>query len=163
MARTIAVFPGTFDPPHLGHLDTLNQAVATFDQVYWVVGTSGAKVPMFPLPARTAMMLAMAEKHPDASKIVVADFPDLLVDYADSVGATHIVRSLRMGTDFEFEYPMTLTNRHMKPGLITVYFPAFQEHMHISSTAVRELIRLGKDPEFMVGPTIAQMIRVAAR
>ncbi len=141
-SQTVAIFPGTFDPPHLGHVDVLNQASKTFDEVIWAILNNPDKKPLFSLKARLAMMQEIAKELPN---IHVVSFEGLLVDAAKKAGATHIVRSLRMEMDFAYEFPMTCVNRKLDPNLITIYLPAYQEHFHISSSMVRQLIKFGRD------------------
>ncbi|HYE22737.1 MAG TPA: pantetheine-phosphate adenylyltransferase [Verrucomicrobiae bacterium] len=142
MATRVAIFPGTFDPPHLGHVDVLEQAVRTFDRVVWAILNNPDKRPRFDLDTRKVMM---CEACAHLDNVEVISFDGLLVDAARSINATHLVRSLRIGIDFDYEFPMTLVNRRLAPELITVYFPAQQDHFHISSSMVRQLISFGQD------------------
>jgi len=134
-----AIFAGTFDPVHFGHLDVLKQALNTFDSVVWAIGNNPEKRTRFALPDRLEMMERLL------LPVKVVAFDGLLVDAAKEYDCTHIVRSLRMGLDFDYEYPMTLINRHLNHRLTTVYFPASQEFFHINSSAVRQLHAMGED------------------
>ena len=152
----IAIFPGTFDPPHSGHMDVLAQAAQTFDLVVWAILPNPDKQPRFDLETRIAMMRGSASNFPN---VRAAAFEGLLVKAAQSITATHIVRSLRVGMDFDFEFPMTLVNRKLAPELITVYFPARQEHFHISSTMVRQLIDFGEDVSEYVPAAVIRRLK----
>lgn len=138
----VAVFPGSFDPVHFGHIDVIDSTSQLFEKVIWAIGTNQAKAPMFKLEDRVEM-LRRANVH---SNVVITPFSGLLVPFALSRGAGVIIRSLRMvSMDFEYEFQMTLINRHLSDRVHTVYLPARQEHMHINSTAVRELLRNNED------------------
>jgi len=134
--QKVAIYPGMFDPVHFGHLDVIGDASQIFSKVIWAVGVNPAKKPMFTLEQRLEMM-KLTNKFPN---VEVSSFCGLLVRFAESVGAKFIVRSLRMTMDFEYEFQMSLVNKQIAPSLTTIYLPARQEHFHMSSTAVRELI-----------------------
>ncbi|MBI2676648.1 MAG: pantetheine-phosphate adenylyltransferase [Candidatus Yanofskybacteria bacterium] len=134
--HTVAIYPGMFDPVHNGHLDVVGDASQIFSKVIWAVGINPTKKPMFTLEQRSEMM-KLANKFPN---VELSQFSGLLVRFAESIGAKFIVRSLRMTMDFEYEFQMSLINKQIAPSLTTIYLPARQEHFHMSSTAVRELI-----------------------
>jgi len=136
---TRAIFPGTFDPVHFGHLDVLQQALELFDQVIWAVGSNPDKLPRFATSTRLEMMQLVRPS------LTVVSFSGLLISAARQYQCTHIVRSLRAGIDFDYEFPMTLVNKRLAPEITTVYFPAKQEHFHISSSMVRQLYAMGQD------------------
>ncbi len=134
--QKVAIYPGMFDPIHHGHLDVVSDASHIFSKVIWAVGVNPAKKPMFTTEQRLEMMI-LANNFPN---VEVVQFSGLLVRFAESVGAKFIVRSLRMAMDFEYEFQMSLVNKQIIPDITTIYLPARQEHFHLSSTAVRELI-----------------------
>lgn len=134
--QKIAIYPGTFDPAHYGHIDVIRDASQIFSKVIWAVGVNPAKKPMFTTEQRLKIM-KLANRFPN---VEVAQFSGLLVRFAQTVEARFIVRSLRMPMDFEYEFQMSLVNKQIAPELTTIYLPARQEHFHLSSTAVRELI-----------------------
>jgi len=153
---SVAIFPGSFDPVHYGHLDVVETASELFSKVIWAIGVNPLKKPMFSLEQRLEMM-RLANKFPNVS---VASFSGLLVRFAQSQEAGVIVRSLRMvAADFEYEFQMTLVNRKLVGELKTIYIPAGQEHMHMNSTIVRELILSGEDVEGYLPPEVLMFIR----
>ncbi|MDP3954499.1 MAG: pantetheine-phosphate adenylyltransferase [bacterium] len=136
--RKVAIYPGTFDPVHLGHIDVVRDASRIFSRVIWAVGTNPVKNPMFTAGDRIRMV-SIANEFPN---VKVVQFTGFLVDCARAMGAEFIVRSLRMAMDFENEFQMSLNNKKFAPELISVYLPARQEHFHISSTVIREQIMI---------------------
>jgi len=138
MKNSVAVFPGTFDPVHNGHLRVLQHATDLFAKVIWAVGTNSAKIPMFTIEQRLEM-LRLVNKF---ENVEIASFSGLLADFAIERRATHIVRSLRVAMDFDYEYQLMLANQHLAPNVQTIYFPASQDDIHLNSSTIRELLRL---------------------
>lgn len=140
-----AIFAGTFDPVHFGHIDIVEVASLLFDEVLWVNATNSAKKPMFSPETRHLMMENVVDRLDRENVKVETLLADIaLVDLATMRGAQYLVRSFRLTADFEYELQLALINRKLDSGIQTVYLPPKQEHLHISSTAVRELIRLRK-------------------
>ena len=134
----IAVFPGTFDPVQYGHISILGDAARMFDKVFWaVLSNSLKKQPMFDVSQRLEMMGMIANKF---ENVELGSFGGLLVDFARSKGARFVVRSMRTGMDFEFELQMSLANKHVAQEIQTVFLPTHQDHFHLNSTTVRDLI-----------------------
>src|SRR3989344_137229 len=134
--QRIAIYPGSFDPIHSGHIDIIKAGSKLFDKVIWAVGANSAKKPMFTVEQRMEMM-NLVNKFPN---IEIGQFDGLLVRYAEYLEAEYIIRSLRTSNDFEFEFQMTLVNKKLAPELTTIYLPAKQGNIHLSSTLIRELI-----------------------
>jgi pantetheine-phosphate adenylyltransferase len=147
----VAVYPGSFDPAHYGHIDIATRAARAFDQVYVAVYDRPNKKVLFDSDERVAM-IENALKTIDNVK--VAKFGGLLVDYVRQVDAFVIVRGLRVFSDFELEFRMALANRRLAPEIDVVNFIADERHLHISSSTVREIASLGGDVSSMVPPEV---------
>ena len=134
----IAVCPGSFDPITVGHLDLVERAAAIFDRVILCVMINGEKHPMFTPEQRLAMAQAAVAHIPNAE---AAACSGLLADFARDQGACALVKGARNGIDFDWEFQMAQINRDLYPALDTILLPARPEHLHISSTMVRDMIR----------------------
>ncbi len=155
--RRLAVYPGSFDPPTLGHLDIIERAAKLFDGLVVGVGRNRAKKPCFLSVDDRCEALRAATSH--LSNVTVDSFEGLLVNYATEVGATAIIRGLRATADFEYEFQMTLVNRRLRHEVETVFFMTSPEHSYLSSSIVREVAILGGDYVGMVPPGVAEIIR----
>ncbi len=134
----IAVCPGSFDPITVGHLDLAERAAAIFDRVILCVMVNGEKKHMFTLDERLELARAAAAHLPN---VEAAACGGLLADFAREQGACALVKGVRGGTDLDWEMQLAQINRDLFPRLDTVLLPAQPEHMHISSTMVREMLR----------------------
>ena len=137
-----AVCPGSFDPITVGHLDLVERAAAVFDKVVVCVMVNGEKRSRFTLEQRLEMVRAAISQIPNAEAAMCGG---LLAAFARDHGACALVKGVRSGTDFDWEYQMAQINRELCPGLDTVLLPARSGHVHISSTMVREMIRYHQD------------------
>ena len=151
-----ALYPGSFDPVTLGHLDVAARAAALFDKVIVAVYSRPAKDLAFDDEERVAMF-AKAVLH--LPNVEVTIFDGLVVRMAQNVGASVIVRGLRSGADFEYEYDMAFMNRKLAPEIDMVSFMTSQEYMFISSSLLKEVARLGGDIASMVPPHVAEAVR----
>lgn len=133
-----AVCPGSFDPITVGHLDLAERAAAIFDRVILCVMVNGEKKHMFTLDERLELARAAAAHLPN---VEAAACGGLLADFAREQGACALVKGVRGGTDLDWEMQLAQINRDLFPRLDTVLLPARPEHMHISSTMVREMLR----------------------
>ena len=152
----IAVYAGSFDPITRGHEDLIRRSLAFVDQIVVAVATNISKQPLFTLEERVAFVRAAVGDDP---RIDVKQFNGLLVDFARAVGANLIIRGLRAVADFEYEYQMALMNRHLAPGLETVFMVPSLDTTYISSSLVREVARFGGDVSGLVHPVIAAALR----
>ena len=134
----IGVYPGSFDPFTVGHLDVLTSACHLFDQVYVAVLQHPHKRAVFTAEERKQMIVKVVA-HEGLGNVEVDCFDGLLVEYAGQVGASHIIRGLRAITDFEYEFQIDAVNRHLAPNLHTVYFMASPAHSFLSSSNVKEI------------------------
>lgn len=153
--RRLAIVPGTFDPPTLGHLDVVERASRLFDQIIVAVGRNSAKTPLLSLEER---MEALRLSTAHVENVTVEAFDGLLVAYADRVGAKSIVRGLRATQDFEYEFQIALANRRLNPEVDTVFLMTTWEHSYLSSSVVREVALLGGDYREMVPQAVAQIM-----
>ncbi len=134
----IAICPGSFDPITVGHLDLVERGAALFDQVILCVMVNGEKHPMFTPEERLEMARAALAHIPNARAEM---WDGLLADFAREKDACALIKGVRNGIDFEWEYQMAQINRGLLPQLDTLLLPARAEHLHISSTMVRDMIR----------------------
>lgn len=137
-----ALYPGTFDPPTLGHISIIDRAARLFDKLTIGVASLSEKNPIFALERRIELLREIFAGNP---KIEVKPFSGLLVDFARNENARIIVRGMRNITDFDFEYRMDVTNRHCLPGLETIFLLADPETGYISSTLVKQIANAGGD------------------
>ena len=140
----IAVCPGSFDPITVGHLDLAERAAAIFDRVILCVMVNGEKKHMFTLDERLELARAAAAHLPN---VEAAACGGLLADFARERGACALVKGVRGGTDLDWEMQLAQINRDLLPQLDTVLLPARPEHLHISSTMAREMLRYRQPPE----------------
>lgn len=150
-----AVFPGSFDPVTVGHLDVVDRAHRLFDELVIGVYNDPPKKLMFNVRERVALF-RKSIGHLRGVKVV--EYHGLTVDLARQVGATVIVRGLRIGSDFEYEREMALLNRSMQPGVETVCLLSSLEHQFISSTRVKEIAGLGGDITNMVPANVLPLL-----
>ena len=134
----IAVFPGSFDPVTVGHMDLIRRAAALFDRVYICAMVNGGKSPLFTGEQRFELLRASVAELPNVTAEV---WTGLLADYAREKGAHYLVKGVRNGTDFDTEWSMAQINRELDGSLETVLLPARAEYLHVSSTMVREMIK----------------------
>ena len=160
MTRT-ALYPGSFDPITLGHIDVIGRAAGIFDRVVVGVLVNPKKTPLLELAERIATIReAVDEDLPEvAGRIEVADFDGLTVDFARSLEARFIVRGLRAISDFETEMQMAHTNRKMHPDIDTVFFMTSLGHAYLSSSLVKEIASFGGDVSQMVPAAAARRLR----
>jgi pantetheine-phosphate adenylyltransferase len=145
------VCPGSYDPVTMGHVDVVERAAKLFDEVVVAVLHNPEKLGTFPVPER---MRLLKESLGDRPGVRVVEYGGrLLVDVCREVGATAVVKGLRSGTDFTYELPMALMNRHLS-GLETVFLPGEPSFEHISSSLVKEVARGGGDVSDLVPPAV---------
>ena len=150
------LYPGTFDPITLGHIDIIRRGCALVDRLVIGVAINRDKGPLFDLNERVAMIEAEALRlnAETGTEIVVHPFENLLIDCARDVGAGIILRGLRAVADFEYEYQMVGMNRQLDSSIETVFLMAEAQHQAIASKLVKEICRLGGDVSKFVTPEI---------
>jgi len=158
----IGLYPGTFDPITLGHIDIIRRAATLVDKLVIGVAINRDKGPLFSLDERVAMIedecAALASQI--GIEIVVHRFENLLINCARDVGAQMIVRGLRAVADFEYEYQMVGMNRQLDDSIETVFLMAEAQHQAIASKLVKEIARLGGDISKFVTPAVDEQMRV---
>ena len=157
---SIAVYPGSFDPITLGHIDVIGRAATVFDKLVVGVLINPRKSPLSSLDERMATIrdAVSEELAGTAQRIEVAGFDGLTVDYAREIGAGFIVRGLRAVSDFESELQMAHTNRKLAPQVDTVFFMTALEHAYLSSSLVKEIAQFGGDVSRMVPAAVVRRL-----
>lgn len=157
----IGLYPGTFDPITLGHVDIIQRAMALVDRLVIGVAINRDKGPLFSLEDRVAMVRAECDAITarTGGEIVVHPFENLLIDCARDVGATVIVRGLRAVADFEYEFQMVGMNRALDASIETVFLMADARRQAIASKLVKEIARLGGDVSKFVTPPVDEALR----
>ena len=139
---SVAVYPGSFDPVTNGHLDIITRGLAVFDEVIIAILVNPQKHPLFTVEERVALI---REAYKGEARVRVDTFSGLLVDYAERVGASVIVRGLRAVSDFEFEFQLALMNRKLNERIETIFMMPKDTYTFLSSRIVKEIARLGGD------------------
>jgi pantetheine-phosphate adenylyltransferase len=151
-----ALFPGTFDPIHYGHIDIATRATRVFDEVVMAVYDKPLKSLMFSPEERMALV---SEAFKENKKIKVTGYSSLTVEFARQVGAQVIVRGLRVFSDFEFEFRMALANHRLAEEIEIVALITAEEHTFLSSTTVKEIAMLNGDISSMVPPHVEKAFK----
>lgn len=138
--QRICLFPGTFDPITLGHVDIIHRAVALFDKLVIGIGINSSKQPMFSVEQRTSWIQEIFRNEP---RIEVASYEGLTVDFCNKIEAKFILRGIRYVSDFEYEKAIADMNRMLVPDIETIFLTCAPLYSTISSTLVRDVIRNG--------------------
>jgi pantetheine-phosphate adenylyltransferase len=144
---TIAVYPGTFDPFTLGHVDLVQRASRLFDKLVIAIAASPNKHPVFNFEERVALGKTLFKNMPN---VEVLGFNGLLIDFVAKQKANVLVRGIRTIGDFDFELQLARMNRHLKPDVETMFILPSEKYIHISATLVREIAALGGDVSTLV-------------
>ena len=139
---SIAVYPGSFDPITLGHLNIIRRAATIFDELYVCVLDNSGKNPLFTEKERVELITRAVARFPnvkaDSSK-------NLLVDYMGDIGAKVIIKGLRAVSDFDYEFQIAIVNRKLDPKIETLFMPSSEKYTYLSSSVVKEMARYGAD------------------
>ncbi len=155
-----AVYPGTFDPITNGHADLVRRAAGIFDRVVVAIAANPGKTPMFSLDERVAMARHVLA---DVPNVEVTGYTGLTVDFARQHGLTVVVRGLRAVSDFEFEFQLANMQRHLDPGLESVFLTPKEQFTFISSTLIREIATYGGPVNEFVDPLVARYLATKKR
>jgi pantetheine-phosphate adenylyltransferase len=151
-----AIYPGSFDPMTLGHLDIIQRSSKLFDQVIMAVVGNPGKSPLLPVDDR---MQLIEKTIKNLKGVVVGSFQGLTVDYARQNGISVLIRGLRAISDFEAELGMAQTNKQLFPELETIFLMSKAEYSFISSSTVKEILRLGGDVSEFVPPSVNEHLK----
>lgn len=154
-AKKRAIYPGTFDPITLGHIDIVRRGLKIFDEIILAVALSNDKKPLFTLEERVAMA---SECFLDTPSVVVEPYGSLLVDFAKVMETPNIIRGLRAISDFEYELQLGYANQSLNPNIETVYLMPSLEYAFISSSVVRSILKHGGDASHLLPQQIKKFI-----
>ena len=155
----IALYPGTFDPMTLGHLDIMKRASRLCDRLIIGVAINRGKNPLFSLSDRVAMVERVVAPFRERIEVEVRPFEGLLIHFVEECGASMIVRGLRAVSDFEYEFQMAGMNDRLNPDIETVFLMADPQFQTIASRLVKEIARLGGDIDQFVTPDVARALK----
>ncbi|MBI2070007.1 MAG: pantetheine-phosphate adenylyltransferase [Elusimicrobia bacterium] len=153
-----AVYPGSFDPITNGHLDIIRRARELFGSVTIAVSNNSVKNPSFSLNERQSLIIRSLRERRLTQGVRVEVFDGLLTDYMRRRGASVVIRGLRFISDFESELQMALMNRRLNPAMDTVYLMPDEKHIYLSSSLVKEIARLGKNPKAFAPACVAKAL-----
>lgn len=153
---TVAIYPGSFDPLTLGHLDLIERGSRIFPRLIVAVLRNAGKEPLFSPGERVSMLRHCAGQIPG---VEVCEFEGLLVDFAERMGARAVLRGIRAISDYEYEFQMAWMNRRLAPNLETVFMMPGEAYSYLSSRLVREVAALGRDVTGLVPPEVERRLR----
>ena len=151
-----AVYPGTFDPITNGHIDLVARAARVFSKVVVAIAESPHKKPLLSLDER---ILLSRNELSGVENVEVLGFSNLLVEFAQQIGAGVLIRGLRAVSDFEYEFQLASMNRHLAPNVETLFLTPDEEYSFISSSLVKEIARLDGDVSEFVSEEVRQAMR----
>ncbi|MBH0023674.1 pantetheine-phosphate adenylyltransferase [Salinibacterium sp. SWN248] len=155
----IAVVPGSFDPVTLGHLDVIERAAKTFDEVHVLVVHNPGKTALLPIAQRVSLIeQAVTDAHLQGNIVVTSWSMGLLVDYCTDVGASVIIKGIRSQVDVAYETPMAIVNRDLA-GVETIFMLPNPAHAHVSSSLVRQVAALGGDVAPYVPRSVSEFLQ----
>ncbi len=154
--KDTALYPGTFDPVTLGHVDIIRRATRLFDKLVVAVADNPEKQSLFTVKERVKLL---EQATGDIEKATVTSFNTLTAKFARSIGAAAIIRGIRAISDFEFEFQMALMNRKLEPDVETVYLMPTDKYSYLSSSLVKDIARRGGDVSCFVPPDVLEALK----
>jgi pantetheine-phosphate adenylyltransferase len=152
----IAVYPGMFDPVHLGHLDVIRRASELFPKLIVAVGVNPVKKPFFTIEDRVQMLQMATRNLPN---VEVKPFDTLAVRFVRQEGGMVMIRGLRTVTDMDYEFSMSLTNQTLDPNIQTIFLLSHVQYTHLSSTLIRQIVSFGGDLSKFLPAEIVPLVR----
>ena len=160
---TVAVYPGSFDPITNGHVDIVRRSLQVFDRVIVAVAFNPNKDSAWFTPEERVAMIRETFRK-EGERVLADSFSGLLVDYAGAKGAQVIIRGLRAVADFEYEFQMTMMNRHLRPQVETIFMMTGESHFYTSSRLVKEVVSLGGNVAGLIPDAVLpRLVERAAR
>ena len=156
MNKTIAIYPGSFDPPTNGHLDLIERGSKIFEQLVVAILRNSEKSPMFSVAERLEML---RELTAELKNVRLDTFDGLMVQFAKSIGAKCVLRGIRAISDYEYELQMALMNRRLEPRLETVFMMPADKYSYVSSRLVREVAQAGGPVRGLVPELVERKLR----
>lgn len=159
--RRVAVYAGTFDPIHYGHIGIIKRGITVFDHVVIAVAGDTGKNSLFDLETRVELVKQYFDKPFYEDKVTILPFHGLLVEFAKKQGAVAILRGLRAISDFDYEFQMALMNKKLESEIQTIFFMSDFRWMYVSSTNLKTVARLGGDIRSFVPKHVAEAVAKA--
>lgn len=156
MSQKIAVYPGSFDPITLGHVDLVYRGLSLFDEIVLAVAVNTSKNTLFTIEERVELIYKTFETEP---RVRVTGFSGLLVDYLRDNGIHTLLRGLRAISDFDYEFQISQMNRALFPQMDTVFLMTSSQYFYLSSSVIKEVARFGGDVSLWVPPVVAAALR----
>lgn len=154
--KKIAIYPGTFDPVTLGHIDVIERSALIFDEVIVVLAINLKKQTLFSETERLEMLRESLQSYPN---VRVISYRGLVADAAKEFNASVIIRGIRAVSDFEYEFQMALTNRKLKPDISTIFFMPNEKYTYLNSTIIRELASFGQNVDEFVPACVSKKLK----
>jgi pantetheine-phosphate adenylyltransferase len=152
----ICLFPGTFDPVTLGHVDIINRAIPVFDKIVVGIGLNASKAPMFSADQRVQWIMDI---YKDEERVEGAVYEGLTVDFCKKIGAQFILRGIRYVSDFEYEKTIADANRTLDKTIETIFLTGEPKYTSVASTIVRDIIRNGGDATLFLPEVVANTLK----
>jgi pantetheine-phosphate adenylyltransferase len=152
----IALYPGTFDGLTWGHLDIIRRGAHLFDKLYVAVAHNNEKNPLLTVEERVAVL---REETADLANVEVTSFLGLTMEYAEKLGASYVIRGIRVVSDFEAELQMAIMNRALNPRVETLIMFPSSEYLYVSSSLIKEVLLLGGEVAKFVPPATERLLR----